>query len=81
MDEMKYIQARQAEMSKLCHVATTSDKKEVPSSIPSFSKLKKELANRLKEFQFFTDYKNQILQFVTQMCTLPLKGKYIFFYY
>ena len=78
MDEMKYIQAREAEMSKLCRVATTSDKKEVPSSIPSFSKLKKELANRLKEFQFFTDYKNQILQFVTQMCTLPLKGKDIF---
>ena len=79
MDELECIQARKTEMLKLCHVVTGSDKKEAPSSIPSFSKLKQELANRLKEFEFFRDYKNQILQFKTQMCTLPLEGTLITF--
>ena len=79
MDEIECVQARQAEMLKLCHVATGSAKKDVPSSIPSFAELKQELPNRLKEFEFFRDYKNQILQFITQMHTLPLEGNLITF--
>ena len=76
MDELNSIQARQDQMSKLCQAATSS---ESPSCLPSFSELKKELANRLKEFEFFTVYKDQILQFVIQLCKLPVEGTLITF--
>ena len=76
IDELNNIQARQDQMSKLCQAATSS---ESPSCLPSFSEIKKELEDRLKEFEFFTNYKDQILQFVTQMGKLPLEGNLITF--
>lgn len=81
--ELRSINARRAEMSKACVAAThpsikkswkNRHSKTAPSGIPSFSIVQDNVDKRLKEFEYFIHYRDQLFNFLKLTEELQLTG-------
>ena len=81
--QLRSINAKRAEMSKVCAAAalpllskSRKDKhiRTAPSGIPSFGIIQDCLDMRLKEFDYFVNYRDQLFNFLQLTAELQLTG-------
>lgn len=80
MGVLDFINTRPTQMNKLCEVASASDKVTIDShdehdcGISSCDLLKHYLSLRLNEFHHFTNYKDQMMYFITHLHSIEVIG-------
>ena len=76
VSELEEIQTRKGQMDKLCSAAATDDGHK---DMPSISVLNANVNQRLKEFQYFQVYHQQLGNLISYLSSIQVQGKQFVF--
>ena len=73
IEELRHLKSKKAQMSKLCSEATVDGKAQF--DLPSGSTVAAELEQRLKEYEQFEEYRQNLSYLMSQLNSVRLQGE------